>query len=188
MHAYVGGDVAAFRSLFERWTPSLLRVFWTAGPTEAQDLVQHTFLLLHRARRDFHGDAPLRPWLLTIALNVLREHWRKQRRRPVVQLEREPVAEDSGQDARIEQNVRDAALRAALARLPRLQREVIMLHWFEDLGFAEIAEIVGATPGAVRVRAFRGYEQLRACFGGDANERAREATSNVLPGSNRGMP
>lgn len=52
-------------------------------------------------------------------------------------------------------------VRSALSELPKEQREVIELHWFERLSFNEIAAIVGASSGAARVRAHRGYLALR---------------------------
>jgi RNA polymerase sigma-70 factor (ECF subfamily) len=54
------------------------------------------------------------------------------------------------------------AVRAALDRLPESQRTVIHLHRYEGMTFVEIAQVLGTTPGAVKLRAFRGYEQLRA--------------------------
>jgi RNA polymerase sigma-70 factor (ECF subfamily) len=57
-------------------------------------------------------------------------------------------------------------VRQALGQLSAEQRAVIELHWFDELPFAEIATIVGASAGAVRVRAHRGYEALRKTLGG----------------------
>jgi len=54
-----------------------------------------------------------------------------------------------------------SAVRAALARLPDSQREVIYLHRFEQMSFAEIASVLDTSEGAVKLRAFRGYEKLR---------------------------
>ena len=53
------------------------------------------------------------------------------------------------------------AVRAALDALPESQRTVIHLHRYEGLTFAEISRVLGTTPGAVKLRAFRGYETLR---------------------------
>jgi len=52
-------------------------------------------------------------------------------------------------------------VRAALSRLPETQRTVIHLHRYEGMTFSEIARVLGTTPGAVKLRAFRGYETLR---------------------------
>lgn len=167
MAAYVAGDRAAFGTLFQRYAPRLQRLMQRdLGRTdEANDLVQQTFLQLHRARRDFRPDAKLRPWLFTIALNLKRQHFRRLGRRPVTSLDDdaavEPVAPGGGPEGR----VRDLQLRAALGRLPEGQREVIVLHWFEGLSFREVAELVGASQSAVKVRAHRGYNRLRETMG-----------------------
>ena len=158
------GDAPAFRELFARYTPVLLRLLHrqVGRPADAQDLVQQTFLQLHRARLDYRGDQRLRPWVMTIALNLARDLLRRRGRRPEVVVEEvalplssatQPVVEVAGDLGK--------RVRAALSELPHDQREVIELHWFEELSFNEIAQIVGANPGAVRVRAHRGYVTLR---------------------------
>lgn len=164
MAAYVGGDRSAFSELFSRYAPRLQRLMQRdlGGAEDAHDLVQQTFLQLHRARHDFRTDAKLRPWLFTIALNLKRQHFRRKGRRPETSLDAEggpaePVAPRGDPEARIS----DVQLRAALGKLPEGQREVIMLHWFEGFSFREIAEVVGASQPAVKVRAHRGYNRLR---------------------------
>lgn len=162
MAAYVAGERAAFGELFARYGPRLVRLFSRdlGGRDEVHDLVQQTFLQLHRARLDFRVDAKLRPWLFTIALNLKRQHFRRLGRRGEASLEdanAEPVAPRGNPEA----DVRDAQLRRALDHLPEAQREVIVLHWFEGLSFREIADAVGAGVSAVKVRAHRGYGRLR---------------------------
>jgi RNA polymerase sigma factor (sigma-70 family) len=163
MANYVAGDRDAFVRLFERWAPKLRQMFVRQGmrADEADDLVQQTFLHLHRARADFRAGSSLRPWLYTIALNLRRQLLRRRGRKPEVGLdptEGEPPAPDVDPDA----GLVGAQVRAALARLPESQREVIVLHWFEGLSFREVAAVLGATPTAVKVRAHRGYTRLRA--------------------------
>lgn len=163
MRSYVGGDHAAFRELFARYAPMLLRLTVRHLRSEelAREIVQQTFFQLHAARNDFQSDRKLRPWVFTIAMNLVREHYRRKKRRPESALDpaREPAAEEERPP--LERRQRVEAVRAALERLPASQREVVELHWFEDRPFAEVAEIVGATEGAVRVRAHRAYERLR---------------------------
>ena len=164
MSAYVDGDAKSFRSLFDRYAPVIQRVFErrVRPPNLAGDLVQQTFLQLHRARNDYRVGAPVRPWLMTIAFNLYREHYRKVMRHPEAALDalsgHEPAVDATGQ---LRADIRKD-LQRALALLPDDQREVIVMHWFDGLSFGEIAELVGATSGAVRVRAHRGYEALRA--------------------------
>lgn len=167
---WLDGDDAAFRALYERLAPIVLRVAAKhgLGPSDAKDVVQQTFLGVHRARADFRRGAPLRPWFFTIAFNVVRQHHRARTVRVM-----EPLAVDGYDDPIYEapEPERDPAevadcVRGAISRLPDGQRRVIELHWLERLPFAEVAALVGSTEGAVRVRAHRGYEALRQILGG----------------------
>lgn len=163
MAAYIAGDRAAFGVLFERYAPRLTRLMQrqVRSVEDARDLVQQTFLQLHRARHDFRQDAELRPWLMTIALNLRREYFRKRGRRPEMSLElttHEPSVEPASP---LERQQTAERVRAALSKLPSKQREVIELHWFEEMKFSQVALVVGASHSAVKVRAHRGYERLR---------------------------
>ncbi|GAB4202399.1 MAG: sigma-70 family RNA polymerase sigma factor [Sandaracinaceae bacterium] len=163
---WLAGDDAAFRLFFERAAPVVLAIARRAGlgDADARDVVQQTFLGVHRARADFRPGAPVRPWLVSIARNVVRDHLRRRSRR------REEALELDGRiDPRVE--ARDYGLsdeerllvwvRAAIARLPESQRRALELHVLEGLPFAEVARSLGCTEGAARVRAHRGYETLR---------------------------
>lgn len=166
MRSYLDGDSEAFRELFQRYAPILLRLMrrGMSRTQDAQDLVQKTFLQLHRARKDFRPDSQLRPWLMTIALNLKREHLRQIKRktrndqsaRQQAETEERAFYLDDVERSEAKQQVHDA-----IARLPQAQREVIELHWFEGHSFPEVAEIVGASLSAVKVRAHRGYKRLK---------------------------
>jgi len=163
MAAYVGGDAGAFRELFERYGPVLERWLrrWVRSESLVQDLVQQTFLQVHRARRDFREGASLRPWVLAIAHNLAREQGRRRLRRPEVLTSmdgwHEPAVETGGQ-AQAEAAL---DLGPALERLPPGQREVVLLHWAEGMSYREIAQVLGTSSVAVRVRAHRAYAALR---------------------------
>jgi RNA polymerase sigma-70 factor (ECF subfamily) len=160
MVAYVSGDQGAFSELFHRYAPMLLRMMQRhVRYHDAAEIVQQTFLQLHRARYDYDAGRPLRPWLITIACNLRREHFRRQKRRPEASLDVDPPASGRRPDAFVGDDI--ARLRRALDDLPEGQREVIALHWFEELGFAEVASLLGLTVSAVKVRAHRGYRALR---------------------------
>ncbi|MGE0710590.1 MAG: RNA polymerase sigma factor [Planctomycetota bacterium] len=165
---YRAGDADAFRELHARYAPRLGALLRRSlyRQEEAADLVQQTFLQLHRARHDFRPGAAVRPWLYTIALNLARKHFRTLKRRPTKPLEGE-VPDEAPPPGRPAERAEDVArLREALLELPENQREVIELHWFEGLPFAEVAQVVGASLSAVKVRAHRGYKRLRALLEG----------------------
>src|SRR5262249_54214039 len=174
MAAYAQGDRRAFERLFARLAPKIhaffLRSF--ADRATADDLLQVTFLKLHRARLDYQPGRPVRAWLFTIAARVRLDEWRRRGR----------LAEDGGEEelAKVdEMRAQEAntlpnenrqevieSVRAALERLPETQRIVVHLHRYEGMTFAEIAKLLGTTEGAVKLRAFRAYETLRADLAG----------------------
>ena len=167
MLAYVDGDTAAFRTLFERYLPLLLGVSRRAlrSDEDAHDVVQQTFVQLHAARFDFRRDARLRPWLMTITMNLIRQHFRKRSRKrelPLLEFAPELAVNPPLPGYREAQQRR---LRTALQGLPEAQRQVVELHWLQERSFAEVAKIVGASEGAVRVRAHRAYKKLKDILG-----------------------
>ena len=171
MAAYSKGDARAFRELFERHSPVLLRVMQhqLRRQEDARDLVQQTFLQLHRSRLDFREGAPLKPWLFTIAMNLKREYFRRAGRKPETPLDldgRDDPAEAPRGAERLRQ--RDA-VEFALAALPEDQREVIALHWLAGIALPDVAEMVGASLSAVKVRAHRGYAAMRQALGDVGN-------------------
>jgi RNA polymerase sigma-70 factor (ECF subfamily) len=168
MARYLAGDHRAFEQLFTRFAPRVYGFFMRSfgEATVAEELVQTTFLNLHRSRATYRVDLPLRPWLFTIAASVRRDELRRRYR----------LKEDCDEEALLRaeattamaartegerQRERTARVREAIDRLPESQRVVVQLHRFEGLTFPEIAEILGTTALAVRARAFRAYETLR---------------------------
>lgn len=170
MSAYVSGDAAAFRIIFERYAPLLLRAMLRElyVREEASDLVQQTFLQLHRARADFDASQKLKPWVFTIAMNLKREYFRRKKRRPERPLDLESAVEPAVAALGAARVEAQRTLARVLGALPPDQREVIELHWFDGLEFPEVAQVVGASLSAVKVRAHRGYVRLREALGDDA--------------------
>lgn len=168
MAAYVSGDRRAFEQLFARLAPRLHRFFRRSFSAEAtaDDLLQQTFLKLHRARDTYRPDLKVAPWAFAIAARVRLDEFRRRKR----------LAEDGDEEALAradEERASDApatgaldadaaeAVRRAVDALPESQRVVIHLNRFEDMTFAEIARVLGTTEGAVKLRAFRAYATLR---------------------------
>lgn len=171
MSAYLAGDAAAFRLIFERYAPLLLRAMLRElyVREEANDLVQQTFLQLHRARADFDPGQKLKPWVFTIALNLKREYFRRKKRRPERSLDAEGSPEPTVGALGAARVDARRTLARVMASLPADQRQVIELHWFDGLEFPEVALVVGASVSAVKVRAHRGYVRLRQALGDDAD-------------------
>ncbi|MBX2799441.1 MAG: sigma-70 family RNA polymerase sigma factor [Myxococcales bacterium] len=157
------GDRAAFNQIFDRYQQRVHRFFARSvrDPVVASDLVQTTFLHVHRGRRDFDPSRTLRPWLFAIAANVRRDHWRRRSRRP-----EEPL--DPGREIGVAPDAStatDRLVRRAIETLPDNQREVVLLRWYSGLTFPEIAEVLGINTTAAKVRSHRATKALRVVLG-----------------------
>ena len=171
MAAYAAGDEAAFARLFASLAPKMHSFFLRSFRDRAvcDELLQTTFLRIHRARASYRRELPLRPWAFTIAAHVRRDElrrWHRLREDPgeeALAAAAEARARDAAPDAEQAFGSRDVAerLRAALDALPESQRVVIHLHRYEEMTFAQIAGVLSTSEVAVRGRAFRAYAQLR---------------------------
>jgi RNA polymerase sigma-70 factor (ECF subfamily) len=164
MSAYAAGDARAFEKLFSRLAPRVHGFFLRSFKKEsvADDLLQETFMKVHRAREQYRRDAKVAPWLFAVAARVRLDELRKRLRLPE-DADEEALAradEQAPREPPTDTDLQDA-VRAALEGLPESQRAVIHLHRYEGMTFPEIAQVLGTTPGAVKLRAFRGYETLR---------------------------
>jgi RNA polymerase sigma-70 factor (ECF subfamily) len=172
MAAYATGDRAAFSALFGRYSALVWRALRRGGIADdvARDLVQQTFLQLHRARRDFRPDkGKVRPWLMTIAYNVKRDYLRSKKRRVEVPLEAERhVGESADPGGGLDDEREARRVREAVAKLPPKLRDVIEMHWFMELPFADVADALGVSRSAAKVRAHRAYKKLKEMLADEA--------------------
>lgn len=174
MSAYLQGDERAFSALFRRYASMLHRFFVRQGKRadDAQDLVQQTFLHLHRSRADYRLGEPLRPWIFTIARNVGHDHGRRQQRRPETFCDVDSYQANQPTRESLIHLQRTRALAQALERLPGEHRNLLNEHWFEDRSWIEIAKRDGQQAATLRVRAHRACAQLRAMIDADHHEAA----------------
>ncbi|GAB3028280.1 RNA polymerase sigma24 factor [Nocardioides flavus (ex Wang et al. 2016)] len=126
----------------------------TGDPVEAEDAVMEAFArAVNHSRAFLEADNP-EAWLRTVALNVTRTRWRRNRFFRAVS--HRLVAQESYADLPEDR----VALLAALRELPAAQREAIALHHLADLPVAEVADAVGAPVGTVKARLARGRTAL----------------------------
>ncbi len=135
---------------------------------EAEDLTAEAFLRAYRALRGYEPERILalqpRAWLVTILLNVWRNHTRATARRPAtVDLASvaEPVDPHADVAVAIEQREAGWQLAGQLAQLPERQRIAVVLRHVNDLPITEIADVMGCPPGTVKSHISRGLRRLR---------------------------
>jgi RNA polymerase sigma-70 factor (ECF subfamily) len=173
MDRYARGEAAAFGELYRLGAPRvrgfLLRLSGNAAL--ADDLTQEAFLRIHRARGSFETGAAALPWFFAIARNAFLDHKRREDTRraigadPVSDHHRQAEAPaDTRGDEVLVASETLAIVRDTLERMTPLQREAFVLVRFEGLSIGEAAQVLGATEAAVKIRAFRAYEALRAAL------------------------
>jgi len=170
MDRYARGEDGAFGELYRAGAPRvrgfLLRLCGDAAL--ADDLTQDAFLRVHRARGSFERGAAALPWFFAIARNAFLDHKRREATRRALAVEDRGVPSEAPADTRGDEVLAASetldVVRATLERLTALQREAFVLIRFEGLSVSEAAQVLGATEAAVKIRAFRAYEALRAAL------------------------
>ncbi|MEU4401982.1 RNA polymerase sigma factor [Micromonospora orduensis] len=136
-------------------------------PEDAADVVAETFLVAWRRRHDIPDGAEARLWLYGVARRVLANHHRGGvRRQRLGERLRQQIVATVGADPGSEVPER-LAVRAALAGLGGLDREVLMLTVWEGLQPREVAAVLGVGPAVVRTRLSRARARLRELVGDD---------------------
>ncbi len=162
MIRYQGGDQSAFDEIYRLTVGSLESYLgrW-ARSTARDDLVQETYLQVHRARRTYRPELPFRPWLYAIARHVALWAQRTRRRRWSREIGVEVYPEETTAEPQPDVLMR-RRLEEAIARLPANQQEVVWLAQVEGMSSAEISRVIGVTPGAIKVRLHRANMKLRS--------------------------
>jgi RNA polymerase sigma-70 factor (ECF subfamily) len=166
MDRYAMGEDEAFEQVYDVLAPRiygfLLR--YTQDVSRAEDLLQQTFLNIHRARGRFILGASVAAWAFTIAGRLHKDEVRRMARCPETTREHENVAASALElrpDRLVEARLTESAVHETLARLPDSQRLAFELVKYEGLSFAEVAEVLGTTVPAVKALTHRAYSALR---------------------------
>jgi RNA polymerase sigma-70 factor (ECF subfamily) len=165
------GEDAALNRLIARWEQPLFAFAWRYlhHQADAQDLVADTFVRLYQHRERLREDTKLSAWLFTTLSNLCHNRHRWHRRHPTVSLDDPdggggdivPPTMSPG-SAHMEQDEAQAALHAAVNRLPHDLRVTVLLHYFDHLSYREIGEITGCSERGVETRLYRARQRLRA--------------------------
>jgi len=161
MAHYQQGDFTAAAALIDRLSPQLYRFFIapSASRADADDLLQETWLRIHKVRHTYRPGEPVLPWFYAIARCVRVDHYRRSMRTTARRQEMEdmstiaaPVSPESG---------RTDGLAALLAPLSEGEREVVELLKVEGMSLEEVARATSCTVGSVKQKAHRAYKKLR---------------------------
>ncbi len=171
----------AFEQLVQRYQQRLLTVLrhLVGNVQAAEDLAQEVFLRVYRARSRYRPRSKFSTWLFTIANNLALNSLRSRQRKPEVPLPamesgplgprpQEQMVQDphSGPMRRLDRNELAEVVRQALDTLNERQRMAVVLNKFEDMGYAEIGEVMGLTTKAIKSLLSRARVNLRQALAG----------------------
>jgi RNA polymerase sigma-70 factor (ECF subfamily) len=170
-------DPGAFEEIVARYQSRLVGIMHhlVGNAEEAEDLAQEVFLRVYRARKKYRARCKFSTWLFTIANNLALNALRSRKRKPAVSLNtrdsgplgarpaEQLVTASSGSMPirRIQKSEMAALIRQAVDELNERQRLAVVLNKFEDMNYAEIAEVMGLTVKAVKSLLCRARMNLR---------------------------
>ena len=167
----VAGDGDAFEVLVERYSRGLFRLAWrmTGSESDADDVVQETFLRAYRGLAEYDGRASFSTWLYRIATNYTLDLLARRRRRGEQQPPEtaddgpqwEAAAGDAGPERLAESGELGRRLGFAMKQLSEQERAAFTLRHWEDLSIDEISETLGLGPSATKHSIFRAVQKLR---------------------------
>lgn len=161
MASYQAGDPLAATALIHLISPALHRYFLAnhVSRAHADDLLQETWLRIHRVRHTYRSGEPVLPWFFAIARRVRIDYYRKASRttaheEKLTEASQIPVTDTSNHSSLEE-------LESLLAPLPASQREVIEMLKVAGMSLEEVARATSSTVGSVKQRVHRAYKRLR---------------------------
>jgi RNA polymerase sigma-70 factor (ECF subfamily) len=168
LNRYVAGDKEAFREIVTRYKDPLyafLRRFLNQQQL-VEEAFQETFLQLYKSRKTFEKGRPLRPWLFTIAANKARDVLRKQQRQETVSIGTMAESSELSVDDVVnslksyeitpydetEKAERSENVRKIIFEMPANLREILILAYFEQFSYKQMADILSIPIGTVKSR------------------------------------
>jgi RNA polymerase sigma factor (sigma-70 family) len=165
------GDMRAFETLYRSYHPRLTRFLslLTQRRPIVEEALNDTMHAVWRRAHTYNGQSKVSTWIFAIAYRTACKALRQQDL-PVEDPAEDQASEAPGPERQTAARQSQAALRRALASLSHEQRHVIILTYFHELPYGDIAHIMGCPVDTVKTRMFHGRRRLRALLAGDAGD------------------
>ena len=179
MLAFSKGSAESFNELFLRYKQPIYGFFRrrTADPSHAEELTQEAFLVLLRAASRYEPRALFRTYLYAIAFKILRAHRRKSAFQATFFGQPKSILDPAKQDS----TESGLWVRRAVEKLDRIDHEILLLREFEQLSYAEIADLLHLPINTVRSRLFRARTALRNLLEPSAATSPSDAAPSAEP-------
>jgi len=162
------GELAQATFLFERFNLIIYNYFVrnTMNKMISQDLTQNVFHRIIKYRKSYREDYQFKPWIFSIARNVLMDHIKEEKKHRGEEIQEELTGnffEESylDQTERIE---KEKTLQKALLKLKDDERDVLILSKYQQMKYNEIAQIMNVTESAIKVKVHRAIKKLRETY------------------------
>ena len=157
------GDRRAFETLYRSYHPRLDRFLslMTSRRTVVEEALNDTMLVVWNRAESYNGQSKVSTWIFAIAYRTVLKALREQDEPVDASLLDELLSEEPGPEQQLSAGQTRAALLRALDGLSAEQRSVVVLTYFQDLPYAEIARIVECPVDTVKTRMFHGRRRLR---------------------------
>jgi RNA polymerase sigma-70 factor (ECF subfamily) len=136
----------------------------TERPQEADDLAQEIFLQVYESLNSFETNRKFFPWLYTIALNIIRNHLKSKKLLPAAKAgshdQSQETEHTNDPEALVCRQQESERLAAIIQKLPYPQQEAVTLRYYQDLTFEDMADILGISLSAAKMRVYRGLKKL----------------------------
>ncbi len=171
MERFRSGDRAAFDQLVRRHQKQIWRLVWryVKRDADAADVTQQAFVRAFKGMAAFRGTSSVRSWLYRIAINCALSWLRDHKREQPSEIDDEAASESSPAPALLIATQDNAALRAAIEKLPPKQKLVLELRVFDDLSFKEVAELAECTENTAKVNFHYAVKKLREILVGGSD-------------------
>ncbi len=160
------GDRDAYADIVERYKNPIynLAVRLTGSLSDAEDLAQDAFIRIYEILDRFDDSKRFFPWMYTVALNVIRNDVKKKRsfvfRMQTGDVSDKWLKDTDTPEKSVSDNQQQKILSRCILKLPITQKEAVVLRYYQNLAFEEIAEIQACSVSAAKMRVYRGVEQL----------------------------
>jgi RNA polymerase sigma-70 factor (ECF subfamily) len=168
----LNGDRQVYSLLVEEYKAPVYNLAYrmTGNSEDADDLAQETFIRAYCKIRYFNPEKKFFTWLYTIGINLIRNHLKKNMRsipHKTSNCDPAKMRGDAGDRAEEDPAIEDkiGRMEESLRKLPVDLREAVILRFYQDIAFEEIATITGTSVSAVKMRVYRGLAKLKQLMG-----------------------
>lgn len=173
----LGGDRAAFDALFLKYQDYVYNIVYgiVGQPEAARDVTQEVFLQVYRSLGSFRRGSRFATWLYRVAVNRAVDFARSQRRWRFTTLDDEAKAKpdpEQNPEASALRHSEEETVRSVLRSVPPKHRDVLVLRYFQNLSVEEIAEILGVSVAAAKIRLHRARQHFKERFVATQGNRA----------------